>query len=40
MNPFANQQEVLMSTAYGLTGLGMPRLGLPENVSNINAELL
>lgn len=39
-DPFANQQEMLLRTAYGLNGLGMPRLGLAKNVDNIDARLL
>ena len=39
-DPFASQQEMLLRTAYGFNGLGMPRLGLANNIDNIDARLL
>jgi predicted Zn-dependent peptidase len=39
-DPFATQQELLLRTAYGYNTLGMPRLGLENNVGNIDARML
>jgi len=39
-DPFANQQEMLLRTAYGYNTLGMPRMGLEKNIDNIDARLL
>ncbi len=39
-DPFANNQEMLLRTAYGYHTLGMPRLGLEKNVDNIDARML
>jgi len=39
-DPFAQQQEMLLRTAYGFNTLGMPRLGLASNVDNIDARLI
>lgn len=39
-DPFANSQELLLKTAYGMDTLGMPRLGLEKNIDNIDARLL
>ena len=39
-DPFANRQELLLRTAYGYNGLGMPRLGLESNIDNIDARML
>jgi predicted Zn-dependent peptidase len=39
-DPFASQQEMLLRTAYGLNGLGMPRLGLEKNLDYIDARML
>lgn len=39
-DPFANTQEMLLRTAYGFHGLGMPRLGFAKNIDNIDARLL
>lgn len=39
-DPFMNNQEMLLRTAYGKSGLGMPRLGFQNNVENIDARIL
>jgi len=39
-DPFANNQDLLLKTAYGYKTLGMPRLGLESNVANIDARML
>jgi len=39
-DPFAQQQEMLLRTAYGFNTLGMPRLGLASNVDNIDARMI
>lgn len=39
-DPFANNQELLLRTAYGYRTLGMPSLGLESNVSNIDARVM
>lgn len=39
-DPFANNQELLLRTAYGYKGLGMPRLGMQKNIDNIDARML
>lgn len=39
-DPFASQAELLKRTAYGYNTLGMPRLGLANNVDNIDARML
>jgi len=39
-DPFMSNNEMLMRTAYGQKGLGMPRLGFQNNVENIDARLL
>ena len=39
-DPFANQQELLLRTAYGYNTLGMPRLGMAKNVDNVDARML
>jgi predicted Zn-dependent peptidase len=39
-DPFANTQESVLRTAYGLNTLGMPRFGLSSNIDNIDARLL
>lgn len=39
-DPFAMNTELLLRTAYGYKGLGMPRLGMSKNVDNIDARLL
>lgn len=39
-DPFATNSELLLRTAYGFKGLGMPRLGTSKNVDNIDARML
>lgn len=39
-DPFSNNTELLLRTAYGFNTLGMPRLGLEHNIDNIDARLL
>jgi hypothetical protein len=39
-DPFSNQQELRLRTAYGYNTLGMPRLGLANNVDNVDARML
>lgn len=39
-DPFADNQELLLRTAYGYNTLGMPRLGLEHNIDNIDARML
>ena len=39
-DPFASNTELLLRTAYGFKGLGMPRLGTEKNVDNIDARML
>ena len=39
-DPTANNQDLLLRTAYGYKTLGMPRLGLENNVANIDARLM
>ena len=39
-DPFMNNSEMLLRTAYGQKGLGMPRLGFKNNVENIDARVL
>ena len=39
-DPFIDNTESLLRTAYGMQGLGMPRLGLEKNVGNIDARLM
>jgi processing peptidase subunit beta len=39
-DPFANQQEMLLRTAYGFNTLGMPRLGMEKNIDNIDARMI
>ena len=39
-DPFADNQELLLRTAYGYNTLGMPRLGLSKNIDNIDARML
>jgi hypothetical protein len=39
-DPFANQQEMLLRTAYGYNTLGMPRLGIEKNIENLDARML
>ena len=39
-DPFADNQENLLKTAYGVKTLGMPRLGLHGNIDNLDARVL
>jgi len=39
-DPFMENQELLLRTAYGYNTLGMPRIGLHNNVDNIDARML
>jgi len=39
-DPFADNQELLLRTAYGYNTLGMPRLGMEGNVGNLDARCL
>jgi hypothetical protein len=39
-DPFAQNQELLLRTAFGYNGIGMPRLGLSSNIDNIDARML
>lgn len=39
-DPFANNQELLLRTAYGYNTLGMPRLGMEKNVGYLDARVL
>ncbi len=39
-DPFADNQDMLLRTAYGYKTLGMPRLGLENNISNIDARVM
>lgn len=39
-DPFANNQELLLRTAYGYKTLGMPRLGLESNIGNLDSRCL
>ena len=39
-DPFSENQELLLRTAYGFHTLGMPRLGLEHNLDNIDARMI
>lgn len=39
-DPFADTQESVLRTAFGLNTLGMPRMGLANNIDNIDARML
>lgn len=39
-DPFSENQDLLLRTAYGYNTLGMPRLGLHHNIDNIDARML
>lgn len=39
-DPFAYNEDLLLRTAYGYNTLGMPRLGLENNVESIDAKIL
>lgn len=39
-DPFSNNQDMLLRTAYGYNTLGMPRLGLENNISHLDARVM
>lgn len=39
-DPFSDNQELLLRTAYGFNTLGMPRIGLEHNLDNIDARMI
>jgi predicted Zn-dependent peptidase len=39
-NPFGNNPQLLLTTAYGYNGLGMPKWGFESNIENIDQKLL
>ena len=39
-DPFLDNQDLLLRTAYGYNTLGMPRLGFSNNISNIDARMM
>lgn len=39
-DPFSENQDLLLRTAYGYNTLGMPRIGMEHNIDNIDARLL
>lgn len=39
-DPFSENTELLLRTAYGYNTLGLPRLGLEHNIDNIDARML
>jgi predicted Zn-dependent peptidase len=39
-DPFSDNNDLLLRTAYGYNTLGMPRLGLEHNIDNIDARML
>ncbi len=39
-NPFGNNPQTFLTTAYGLKGLGMPKWGFESNIDNIDQKLL
>ena len=39
-DPSAEDEELLLRTAFGYNTLGMPRLGLEQNVSNLDARVM
>lgn len=39
-NPFGANPQLLLTTAYGYSGLGMPKWGLESNIDNIDQKLL
>merc|ERR1740139_503001 len=39
-DPFADNQENLLRTAFGYNTLGMPRLGRLDNLGNLDARIL
>ena len=39
-DPFSDNNELLLRTAYGFNTLGMPAIGLEHNIDNIDARML
>lgn len=39
-DPFADNHENLLRTAYGYSTLGMPHLGLEKNIDNVDARMI
>lgn len=39
-DPFSDNNELLLRTAFGYNTLGMPRIGLEHNTDNIDARML
>lgn len=39
-DPFSENKELLLRTAYGYNTLGLPRNGLEHNIDNIDARML
>jgi len=39
-DPFADNKELVLRTAYGYHSLGMPSLGMEHNVDNVDARML
>lgn len=39
-DPFSDNSELLLRTAFGFHTLGMPSLGLDHNVENVDARML
>lgn len=39
-DPFQNNPQHLMTTAYGYNTLGMPKIGFESNIGNLNAKTL
>ena len=39
-DPFSNNKELLMRTAYGYNTLGMPLMGMESNIGNLDARVL
>lgn len=39
-DPFSENQDLLLRTAYGYNTLGMPRIGLEHNLDNIDARMM
>lgn len=39
-DPFSNAEAMLLRTAYGYNTLGMPLLGMADNIQAIDARLL
>ena len=39
-DPFSNNQELMLRTAFGYNGLGMPSLGMESNIDNVDARML